>query len=31
MCIRDSLLRAELGGATFLADDIDVLKRDGRP
>jgi antitoxin FitA len=25
------LLRAELGGATFLADDIDTLKREGRP
>jgi antitoxin FitA len=24
-------LRAELGGATFVADDIGALKRDGRP
>lgn len=24
-------LRAELGGATFVADDIDALKREGRP
>lgn len=24
-------LRADLGGATFVADDIDALKREGRP